>query len=131
MPRKGEKLMSRSGGAGAAENSANTANSQGKLTHEEFFNRAIDRFPKAKSKNGDMVSKGIHSVYSKIGGANVNETFRSYYGTDPIEAQKALVKAGKLQTRPAFGGAILYHVGDKPQGFGPKDTKEAIDALTS
>lgn len=51
--------------------------------------------------------KGIHSVYSGF-----NAAFQKRFDKSPVDHQIAMVKAGKLQTRPAKGGAMLYLPGE-------------------
>ena len=87
-----------------------------KLSHEEFTLRAID-----KLRNDNY--KGIHSVFSGF-----NQAFREYFGSDPVEAQKALVTKGKIVTVPAKRGVMIYKPEDKP-GSEMAKGKKALKAI--
>lgn len=68
-----------------------------KLSYEEFVKKAIVSL---RQKN----YKGIHSVYSGF-----NSAFRKYFeGENPVEVVNKLAKEGKIVTRPAKGGVMLY-----------------------
>jgi hypothetical protein len=73
-----------------------------KLTHEQFFTRAI----KNCRRDG---YKGIHTVYS-----GVNQAFREYFGkdADPVAAVNKLMQEGKLAGNPAKGGFTIYLLED-------------------
>jgi hypothetical protein len=43
-----------------------------------------------------------------------NRAFTEYFGTNPIETTQKLVQEGKIVTRPARGGAMLYLPQDAP-----------------
>ena len=73
-----------------------------RLTHLEFVIRAIEKLRTEKSR-------GIHSVYSGF-----NQAFRDYFEEDPVPVTTALVKEGKLVTRPVRGGVMLYKPGEAP-----------------
>ena len=76
--------------------------SETKLSHERFFRRAIVRLRKEGYK-------GINPVFT-----GVNEAFRDYFGTDPIEASRSLVNDGKLVLVPCKRGVMLYLPEDPP-----------------
>ncbi len=77
-----------------------------RLTPELFVTAAI-------KKLRSPPYKGIHNVFSGF-----NAAFRQYFpGEDPVAWQKKLATEGKIVTRPAKGGAILYLPEDAPQGF--------------
>ena len=65
----------------------------------------------AKAKTPDY--KGVHTVFSGL-----NEALKSYGIADPVAATKAAAEAGKVVTRFARGGAILYLPSDAPEGNG-------------
>ncbi len=67
-----------------------------KLSEEEFVVRAIKKLRKPPYK-------GIHSVYSGF-----NQAFKEYFGTNPVEATRKLTEEGRIITRPAKGGVMLY-----------------------
>ena len=73
-----------------------------KLSEEEFVIRAIEKLRKPPYK-------GIHSVYSGF-----NRAFTEYFGTNPIETTQRLAQEGKIVSRPAKGGAMLYLPQDAP-----------------
>jgi hypothetical protein len=73
-----------------------------RLPEQEFVRRAILKLRKPPYK-------GIHSVYSGF-----NQAFREYFSKDPVEATTRLVEAGKIVTKPAKGGAMLYLPEDAP-----------------
>ena len=86
----------------------------GKLTEEQFVLMAIEKLRKGGYR-------GIHSVYSGF-----NQAFRAYFGdgADPVGATIRLAKQGKIVTRPARGGVMLYKSGEAPES---KDAgKEAL-----
>lgn len=74
-----------------------------RLTHEEFVTLCMD-----KLRNPEY--KGLHTVYSGF-----NEAFRSYFGTDPVVATKALQEAGKFVVIPVRGGVTLYFPHEAPE----------------
>jgi hypothetical protein len=74
-----------------------------KLTEEEFVVQAIKKLRKEPFR-------GIHSVYSGF-----NEAFRKYFGTNPVEETSRLAAAGKIETRPFKGGAMLFLPGEAPK----------------
>ncbi len=77
-----------------------------RLTPDEFVLRAIRKLRSHRYK-------GIHNVFSGL-----NAAFRKHFsGEDPVAWQKKLASEGKIVTRPAKGGAILYLPEDAPQGF--------------
>jgi len=84
------------------------------LTQEEFVLRAIE----ALRKGG---YRGIHSVYSGF-----NDAFREHFGNgaDPVGVTTRMAKEGKIVTRPARGGVMLYKPEDAPQSNGKG--KEAL-----
>lgn len=88
---------------------------EGKLSHEDFFKRAI-----LKLRGKDR--KGIHMPWS-----GVSKAFAEYYGegADVRAATDALVKAGVLAIRPVKGGVMLYLTDDMPADKG-KDALAAI-----
>lgn len=65
----------------------------------------------AKSKTPEY--KGVHTVFSGL-----NEALKSYGVTDPVAVTKAAAEAGKVVTRFARGGAILYLPEDAPESNG-------------
>jgi transcriptional regulator with XRE-family HTH domain len=81
------------------------------LSQEEFVVRAIKKLRKPPYK-------GIHTVYSGL-----NEAWKKYYGTDPVEEIQKLSQQGKIKIRPAKGGAVIYLPGEGP---GPKNVLDII-----
>jgi hypothetical protein len=80
-----------------------------RLSEEEFVVRAIKKLRKPPYK-------GIHSVYSGF-----NRAFKEYFGTNPIDTTQRLAERGRIVTRPAKGGVMLYL---------PQDaSRDAEDAL--
>ena len=67
-----------------------------RLSEEEFVVRAINKLRKPPYK-------GIHSVYSGF-----NQAFKDYFGTNPVETTQRLTEEGRIVTRPARGGVMLY-----------------------
>ncbi len=62
-----------------------------------------------KQNKGKYAGKpGIHAVYSGLNG----ELKRMGY--DPVSATTQLAAEGLIQTRPCFGGAMVYVHGDMP-----------------
>lgn len=104
--------------------------SKKKVSKKEFALIAIEALLQPyTNKQGETVTpKGIHSVYSKVEGANFNEMWRDYFGDDPIAGIKALVEQGVIETHPAKGGAMIYRKGEMPTGAG-RDTKKALAKL--
>lgn len=86
-----------------------------KMSEEEFVINAIKKLRKPPYK-------GIHSVFSGF-----NEAFRLYFGKDPVETVIRLSNEGKVVTRPAKGGAILYIPGEVKNG---QSVDEIIKKIT-
>jgi hypothetical protein len=88
-----------------------------KLSHEEFFRKAIPALRKVNTRTGKPYL-GIHSVFS-----GVNDAFRKYFGkdADPIAAVNKLVEEGRLYTRPMKGGVMIYFPEDAVQVDKGKD----------
>ena len=81
---------------GVPENTPAPAVEPKKLTTEEFALRAIEKLRKPEYA-------GIHAVYSGF-----NQAFRRYFpDLDPVVEMKKLAEEGKIQIRPARGGATL------------------------
>ncbi len=72
------------------------ADEEKRLTEEEFVTQAIKKLRKDPFR-------GIHSVYSGL-----DEVFRKYFGTNPVEATSKLAKEGKIETRAFKGGVMLF-----------------------
>lgn len=67
-------------------------------------------------------NKGIHTVFQ-----GYNESFRDYFGTDPVKAVQRMVDEGKIATRLCKGGAIIYLPKDSPElKMKPEDTVDKI-----
>ena len=75
-----------------------------KMEPGTFIVRAI---PRLRTEN----RKAIHSVYSGL-----SQAFDTYYEkkVDFVATLNSLVKADKIWTRPAKGGAAIYLPEDKP-----------------
>ena len=90
------------------------------ISHEDFVKRAILKL-RDTSK-----SRGIHSGFSGF-----NSGFRLYYGgEDPVEAVRELEREGRIQTRLAKRGAMLYLPGEAPDwkyGDGASTLKRILD----
>ncbi len=68
-----------------------------KLTPEQFVFLALEKLKKPGAK-------GIHTVFTGF-----NQAFRSYFpDSDPVALVKKMVEEGKLVSRPAKGGAMIY-----------------------
>jgi hypothetical protein len=86
-----------------------------KVTAEKFVELFLQKFSGGTyvDKNGIQREKrGVHVVYDGF-----NATFGEYYGLDKEGVRAALdklVEAGKIEIRPAKGGAILYRAGEAP-----------------
>ena len=80
----------------------NTA--KGQLSEEQFTLQAIEKLRKG-------AYRGIHTVYSGF-----NQAFRKYFGesADPVGATTKLAKAGKISTRFARGGIMIYKPEEAP-----------------
>jgi hypothetical protein len=74
-----------------------------RMTHEEFFQKAI------KNLRNLEKSKGIHSVFSGF-----NQAFRKYYDEDPIPVTRRLADAGIIEIQPRRGGVMIYLPGEGP-----------------
>jgi len=76
----------------------------GKLDEEQFVLLAIEKLRKGGYR-------GIHSVYSGF-----NQAFRTHFGAsaDPVGVTTKLAKAGKIVTRPAKGGVMIYKPDEAP-----------------
>jgi len=81
------------------------------LSEEEFTVRAIKKLRKKPHK-------GIHTIYSGF-----NDAWRKHLGTDPIDGVQKLAQQGKIEIRPAKGGAIIYLPGEGPR---PKNVLDMI-----
>ena len=77
-------------------------NEERKIPESDFVVRAIKKLRRPPYK-------GIHSVYSGF-----NQAFKEYFKKDPVEAIKRLADEGKIVTRPAKGGALVYLPEDAP-----------------
>lgn len=85
-----------------------------KLTKLAFTKQAIVNLRNPKYK-------GLHTVFSGF-----NDAFRTYFegdttGNDPVAFTKEAVKAGELESRPAFRGAMIYLKGEAPQSEAAKN----------
>ena len=85
-----------------------------KISEYDFVVRAIKKLRKPPYK-------GIHTVYSGF-----NRAFREYFGKDPVEVTTRFAEEGKVVTRPAKGGVLLYLPEDAPAGGSPKNVLDKI-----
>ncbi len=74
-----------------------------KISEDEFVFRAIIRLRKPPYK-------GIHTVFSGF-----NQAFKEYFDKNPIEATTRMTEEGKIITRPARGGVMIYLPGESGQ----------------
>ncbi len=85
------------------ENGGRQKMDEHKMSHIEFFKKAILRLRDTSKSNG------IHSIYSGF-----NEAFREYYQEDPIKVTQELVRLGEIEVRPRKGGVMIYLPGEAP-----------------
>lgn len=85
-----------------------------KLTEEEFVTKALDALKKPPYK-------GIHTVYSGF-----NKAFIEYFSKAPKDTVMRMEAEGKLETRPAKGGFMLYKPGEGP---GQTSVREALGKI--
>jgi hypothetical protein len=88
-----------------------------KLTVEAFTLKAI-KVNKAQSGKA-----GLHTVWSGF-----NTAYRTYFGSDPVAATKALADKGIIASRPFKGGALLFLVEDAPE-LKPSTQEKAASML--
>lgn len=84
------------------------------LSEFEFIVKAIKKLRKPPYK-------GIHSVYSGF-----NQAFREYFDKNPVEATTRLADEGKIVTRPARGGVMLYLPEEAPP---PREAKSVLNKI--
>ena len=74
------------------------------MSEEAFVIHAIEKLRKGGYR-------GIHTVYSGF-----NSAFRDYFGdkADPVGVTTKLAKAGKIATRYAKGGVMIYKPDEAP-----------------
>lgn len=99
----------------------------GQVSPQEFTLKAIEVLKERKSQSGRINPNtgkpyvGIHTVYDGF-----NAAFKDYFGTDPVEAVNAMVKAGIIAGHPTRGGYMIYAIEDAPK---PKAASVLLDAM--
>ena len=94
----------------------------------DFIKRAITNLRKEymvkKGPNAGetRTSDGIHSVYSGFNEAYRVQAEVNKWELDPIKFTTDLAAKGLIDSRPARGGAMLYHAGQAPTGRAVSDT---------